>query len=469
MTRTEPRPFLPTSVLRLSAVYIVVFSVAVSVLLGLLYAYVARALDRQTDEVIEAELQGLAEQYSTGGLKGLTAIVEERARTGGRTGDLYLLADPELRPLAGNLALWPKPVRPSDRWIEFDVSVSHGAGFESHGVRAGLFTLPDGHRLLVGDDIRERERFKTLIGWTLLASIVIVIATGAVLGIGMNRRVLGRVDAISGTARQIVDGHFSERLARSGTGDEFDALARSLNEMLDRIEHLTAALRFVIDSTAHDLRSPLHRLRARIEASLDEDDPAAVRRTLDATLRDAEHVQRTLNSLLNIAQAQGGADATEFTPVDLDALAAEMAELYEPAAAERGIALAARRSGPAVVQGSRQLLAHAVANLIDNALKYSPAGGRVEIGAASHGSRIALIVADSGPGIRADDRDKALRRFVRLQGGSDEEEARAPGTGLGLSLVYAVARLHQAVLSLADNAPGLRVTLEFQAAATATA
>jgi signal transduction histidine kinase len=464
LKRPAAQAFLPTSVLRLSAVYIVVFSIAVSLLLGLLYGYVARALDRQTDEVIEAELQGLAEQYSTRGLDGLTAVIEERARTGGRTGDLYLLADPDLRPLAGNLALWPKPVQPSDRWIEFDVSVSHGTGFESHRVRAGLFTLPDGHRLLVGDDIRERERFKRLIGWTLLASIVIVIATGAVLGIGMNRRVLGRVDAISGTARRIVDGHFSERLARSGTGDEFDALARSLNQMLDQIEHLTAALRFVIDSTAHDLRSPLHRLRARIEASLDDDDPAAARRTLEATLRDAEHLQRTLNSLLNIAQAQGGGDATEFAPVDLDALAAEMAELYEPAASDRGIVLAARRSGPAVVQGSRQLLAHAVANLIDNALKYTPGGGRVEIGAACRGDRVALIVADTGPGIPADDRDKALLRFVRLQDRSPEDEARAPGTGLGLSLVYAVARLHQAGLSLADNAPGLRVTLEFQAA-----
>jgi signal transduction histidine kinase len=459
MSRLDKPPFLPTSVLRLSAVYIVVFSVVVSLVLGLLYAYVARALDRQTDEVIEAELQGLAEQYSVRGLDGLASLIEERIRTGGRTGDLYLLADPELRRVAGNLALWPKPVRPTDRWIEFDVSVRRGAQFESHRVRAGLFTLAGGYRLLVGDDIREREDFKRLIGWTLLASIVIVIAIGALLGMGMNRRVLGRVNEISDTARRIVDGHFSDRLARTGGGDEFDALARSLNEMLDRIEHLTEALRFVIDSTAHDLRSPLNRLRARIEASLRDNDPLVARRTLEATLRDAQHVHRTLNSLLNIAQAQGG-DAAEFTPVDLDALAAEMAELYEPAAAEQDVVLTAGRSAPAVVQGSRQLLAHAVANLIDNALKYTPAGGRVEIGAARRDDRVELTVADSGPGIAADDRDKALQRFVRLN-----DETRATGVGLGLSLVYAVARLHHAGLALADNEPGLRVTLAFQAAA----
>jgi len=458
MSGTTKPPVLQTSVLRLSLVYVIVFSLATSLLLGLLYAYVASALDRETDDVIAAEMQGLAEQYSERGLNGLASVIEERARTAGRQGDLYLLADPTLARLAGNLPVWPEKQLSTGRWIEFEVSVASASGFEPHGVRAGLYTLPGGYHLLVGTDIREREAFKELIGWTLLASVLLVILLGALIGYWMNLRVLGRVHAISAAGREIIDGNFSRRLPRGRLGDEFDTLAANLNEMLDRIEYLTAALRFVIDSTAHDLRSPLSRMRVRIEAALASVESEAARRTLQETLRDAELVHRTLDSLLRIAQAQGGAGATELAPLDLGDLAAEIAELYEPVATDRQTVLRVVRAGPAVIHGSRQLLAHAVANLVDNALKFTPAGGSIELRVGRSGERVQLVVADTGPGIPAADRELVLQRFVRLA-----DSSTAPGIGLGLSLVSAVVRLHRATLSLMDNEPGLKVVIEFPA------
>jgi signal transduction histidine kinase len=440
----------------MSVAYILVFSLATSVLVGLLYAYAVRALDRETDDVIAAELQGLAEQYQAGGLDALAAVIGERALSGGSSGDVYLLADPGLRPVAGNIAAWPAQGTAAEPWFEFDVSVMRGAAFQTRTVRAGVFTLSGGYRLLVGTDIHERETFKSRIGWTLLASLLMVIAVGALLGSWMNRHVLDRVNAISAVGREIVEGDFSQRLPRSGSGDEFDSLAANLNEMLDRVEQLTAALGFVIDSTAHDLRAPLNRMRSRIESGLRGTDGGAGRGALEDALKDAEALEQTLAALLRIAQAQGGTASAEIAPLDLGELAGEVVELYEPVAQQRGLELRIAKCVAAPLRGSRQLLAHALANLIDNALKFTPAGGRVEVEVRRDEAGLQLVVADNGPGIPAADRERALERCVRLSGSERE-----PGSGLGLSLVAAVARMHHARLGLEDNAPGLRVVMRF--------
>jgi signal transduction histidine kinase len=319
-----------------------------------------------------------------------------------------------------------------------------------------VFRLPGGYRLLVGTDIHEREAFKSRIGWTLLVSLLLVIAVGALLGAWMSRRLLQRVEAISAAGRAIVEGNFGQRLPLSGSGDELDALSANLNDMLDRVEQLTAALRFVIDSTAHDLRGPLNRMHTRIESGLRSADSAARREALEDSLKEAEALEGTLAALLRIAQAQGGAASAEIAPLDLGLLAAEVVELYEPVASERGIELRTSSCERATLRGSRQLLAHALANLVDNALKFTPAGGRVDIQVLSDGGGLQLVVADSGPGITAVDRKRALERFVRLAGSDG-----TPGSGLGLSLVAAVARMHHASLELCDNHPGLRVVLRF--------
>jgi signal transduction histidine kinase len=450
------RRLLPTYGLRLSLLYVLVFALTTSLLVGLLYVYAVRALDRATDEVIEAELQGLAEQYGTGGLGALKSLISERVQAGSSSGDVYLLVGPDLAPVAGNIAAWPGHGSTADRWFEFEVSVAVGTRFEPRKVRAGVFKLVGGYRLLVGTQIHEREEFKSRIGWTLLISLAMVIAVSALLGAWMNRHVLRRVDAISAAGREIVEGNLSRRLPRSGSGDEFDGLAGNLNEMLDRVEQLTQALRFVIDSTAHDLRGPLNRMRSRLDFALRAAGTEAGRQALEENLRDAEALEQTLAALLRIAQAQGGAAAAEIAPLDLGRLAAEVVELYEPVAAERAIALRSTACADADVRGSRQLLAHALANLIDNALKFTPAGGRVDVRVERVADGLCLVVSDSGPGIAAADRDRALERGVRLAG-----SGQAPGSGLGLSLVEAVARMHHAKLVLEDNGPGLRVSLHF--------
>jgi len=454
--RAARHRFLPGYALRLSAVYVLLFSLATGALVGLVYAYAVGALDRETDEVIEAELQGLAEQYRAGGLATLAAVINERAQTGANSGNVYLLVDPDLVPVAGNIAAWPEQGRLAERWFEFDVSVARGAGFVSRAVRAGMFRLSGGYRLLVGTDIDEREAFKARIGWTLLVSLVLVIAVGALLGAWMSHRLLKRVDAISAAAHAIVEGNFVKRLPLSGSRDELDSLSANLNDMLDRVQQLTEALRFVVDSTAHDLRAPLNRMRSRLEAGLRSQDATVARDTLEEGLDDARELEDTLAALLRIAQAQGGAAASEFAPLDLGELATEVVELYEPVAAERGIELRVSSCEQPILRTSRQLLAHALANLVDNALKFTPAGGRVDVGVTRDASGLQLAVADSGPGIAEVDRERALGRGVRLDG-----TEHTPGSGLGLSLVAAVARMHRASLELGDNHPGLRVVLRF--------
>jgi signal transduction histidine kinase len=215
-------------------------------------------------------------------------------------------------------------------------------------------------------------------------------------------------------------------------------------------------LRFVIDSTAHDLRGPLNRMRARIESGLRGVEAGAGRQALEDALKDAEALESTLASLLRIAQAQGGAASAEIAPLDLGELATEVAGLYEPVAQDRGIELSVAHAEPAPVRGSRQLLAHALANLVDNAVKFTPPGGRVEVRVLRDEPGLRLIVADDGPGIPEAERGRALERFTRLAGSEH-----VPGSGLGLSLVAAVARMHHATLALEDNAPGLRVVLRF--------
>jgi signal transduction histidine kinase len=252
-------------------------------------------------------------------------------------------------------------------------------------------------------------------------------------------------------------GRLDRRVAMRGTGDEFDRLAATLNAMLDRIETLVSDLRTVTDSLAHDLRSPLGRLVRHLEAAADEHAPPEARRDrVGKALREAEGVLSTATALLDISRIEAGIGADQFTDVELGPLAAGVAELYEAAADERGVRLAARADAGLVVRGHDQLLAQALSNLVDNALKHAPPGSEITVSAAPDAGRPALTVADRGPGVPEADRARALGRFVRLDPGRG-----GSGAGLGLALVAAVARMHDAEIVLADNAPGLRAILRF--------
>jgi len=450
-----------TTTFRLSLTYLALFSAAAIVAIFYIYWNTTVLLSRQLNQTIDAELKGLAEQYRGGGLDQLVRIVAERSQTPGNS--LYLVADKEGTQLAGNLSAVSPQLWDSLGPVEFVYSRPAPGGVERRLAFANVFRLPGGYRLIVGRDIEDRRELSRLIRTTMLWGLGVMAIVGIGGGYWVSRRLLARIDNLSATTRTIMEGDLAGRLPVSGSGDELDRLAQSLNLMLARIEQLMAGLREVSDNIAHDLKTPLNRLRNRVEEALREPyDEAANRETLERTIEEADGLIKTFNALLSIARLEAGAGGENREKLDLAALVSDVAELYEPVAEERGIALKAEASTPIAIHGDRQLLGQAITNLIDNALKYgapTAEGGNgwapeVGVRAETHDGEAEIIVTDRGPGVPAAERERVLARFVRLEASRSE-----PGSGLGLSLVAAVARLHGGSLRLEDNEPGLRVVL----------
>jgi signal transduction histidine kinase len=337
--------------------------------------------------------------------------------------------------------------------IEFEIDASEAGGVVAHPVRAQMFRLPGGRRLLVGTDILERRRLAWRLRNAMFWGVGSCVVLATLFGVFYSRRVRRRVAGIATTCATIMDGDLAQRLPVERTQDEFDELATAVNHMLDRIQHQTDMLQTTFDSAAHDLRAPLYRARVRIEESLQyEELNTPARETLEATVAELDRVQRTLGTLLQIARADGRGRSVEAEDVDLAALAREIVELYQPEAGDRQILLEYEGNAAAPMRGNRQLLAQALVNLIENALKYVPSGGRVYAQVTERGENWALAVCDNGPGIPADDRQRILQPFVRLERDRDQT-----GSGLGLSLVAAVTRLHGGTIELDDHHPGLIV------------
>jgi signal transduction histidine kinase len=461
-----PRPNLfRTTAFRLTLLYVALFTASVAAILGFIYWSTVEVIDRQTTATIEAEIKGLAEQYKEHGLAGLVEVIRDRAGEGASHDSVYLLADPLLGPLAGNLTAWPPSATAPSEWVSLGLIRRDGAGPVRHEVRARTFQLAGGYRLLVGRDMHEKAKFRGIVIETLAWSLAGTLALGLLGGVFLSRRMLARVDGVTQTARQIMQGDLSQRISERGSGDEFDRLAESLNAMFEQIERLMSGMRLATDSLAHDLRGPLTRLRGRIELALIQPpESARDRQALADVLSQADSALAMFDSLLKIAAAESGVAATELKPLDLAVLARDAAELYEPVVEERGIAIDVAMADVPLINAQRELLSQAVANLLDNAVKHTPAGGRIAVRVAAVGREVVLTIADTGPGIPQPDQERVLERFVRL-----EECRHSPGAGLGLSLVAAVAKLHGATLRLGDNAPGLEVELRFPAAGHDTA
>jgi signal transduction histidine kinase len=463
----EIRRLVKTHAFRLASLYFAVFAVSVLGVLLSVYWMSADFVERQTQATLDAEIAGLAEQYAQRGLSGLVQIVA--ARSAGDRGDgvLYLVTNADGHPLAGNITGWPEgtPVAPGP--VSFRVAMKDGGASQTHPAQGALIVIPDGYRLLVARDISDaalyRERIKMTLVWSGLVALVAGLIGGAVL----SRNLLRRVEQVNRTAERVIRGNLADRVPLKGTRDEFDQLAANLNNMLDQIERLMAGMREVSDNIAHDLRTPLARLRARLELSLiaNQNTPGqntngpedgAQTEAVRAAIDEADRLLATFNALLNIAEAESGARRNQAEPLDLAQTARTAAELYEPVAEEKGCALRLDVEPGIMIRGDRHLLSQAVANLLDNALKYG--GGEVRLSAHQQDGRAALEVSDTGPGIPEDEREAVFDRFVRL-----EPSRSTPGNGLGLSLVRAVARLHNGTVALADNHPGLKVRLEFAA------
>jgi signal transduction histidine kinase len=451
---------LRTSTFRLTLVYLGLFVGSALALLAFVYFSSVRFMERQTLETIGAEMAGLLDRYDERGLAGLRAAVERRALDAQDLSSVYLLVDAAGRQLAGSIAAFQGPLpEPGGyrravlaEWTEDGRRTDRPFIIVRHDL---LF----GGALIVGRDIADKLHVQRQLLTTIGIGGGLMVLLGVAGGVVMSRWMLGRLDRVNRATRQIMAGDLGRRIEARGSGDEFDELARNLNAMLERIERLLAGMRQVSDNVAHDLRTPLNRLRSRLEVALmGRPDEAEARELLEQTLRDADAMIATFNALLSIARIEAGTPQSEWEAVDLATLAGDVHELYEPLAAERSIALRLEAPAPVRVEGNRQLLAQALANIVDNAIKYAPEGGHVAI-RASDGAAPALSVMDDGPGIPPEQRERALERFVRL-----DAERSTPGNGLGLSLVNAVARLHEARLELSDNRPGLRVTLRFRGA-----
>lgn len=447
-------PLLQSSASRLAALYVLSVLLSIGALLGSVYLITQRAMESQVDLVIQTEIDALRDQYETGGLEGLTQMLKRSVNNWGRTGAVYLLADPDGIPVAGNLSSWPDETPDAGRWLEFVIDAQERGTPVDHPVRARVFNL-GAYRLLVGTDVTERQRFVRRMRTAGLWGFGLSTLLAAAIGWWYTRRVAARVRAVALTCEGIISGDLARRLPQGSSHDEFDQLAQTVNHMLDRIEQQTLAVRTTFDSAAHDLRSPLHRIRVRVEGALQRPPgEGEIRETLAATLEDLERMQRTLGTLLQIAQADAGV-RTRFERIDLAVLVREMGDLFEPEARARGLAISVHAEEPAEITGNRQLVALLIANLLENALKYGGTG-ELAMRISRAANQVVLEVSDQGPGIPAEQRAEMLLPFRRL-----ERDEGKPGSGLGLSLVAAVARMSGATLQLDDNRPGLIVRCEF--------
>jgi len=448
-----PRGALPplarSAALRLALLFAALFAAAVAAFAAVMWWGTAGALDRQTDAAIRADAASLGARAAEHGALSLVPAIDERMDLDFENLNVYLLRAADGRILAGNLPAWPEAM-PREAGLH-SIPLRRDGGDWRTEARVAYLALADGAELLVGRDIAEKLRLRGVLAEGLGFSAAVAL-TIAVLGAALLRRAVeARLAPAASTAEAIAGGDLTRRVPLSGRGDEFDQLGAIMNTMLDRIGTLMEGVRGVSDSLAHDLRTPLARARARLEEALASagDDPAALRGAVERGIADLDSIIRIFHALLRIAEAEAGARRAAFRPLDLAEVAADAAEFYGAAAEAKGQRILLSLPGTLPLTGDRDLLLQAIANLLDNAVKFAPEGGSISLSAEASGGVVELRVADGGPGLAAADRARAGERFFRA------DSARStPGSGLGLSLVRAVAHLHGGELLLDDALPG---------------
>lgn len=442
---------------RFAIVFGATFVAAALAFAAVLWWGTAGALDRQTDAAVRADAIALMERWRDGGPGAVNEAIEERLAADLENQTLYLLIGPDGRRVAGNLDRWPSAADNPGAWAYQNV-LREGGRAEA---RLHDLDLPGGYRLIVGRDIAAKLRLRTLLAEGLVWSLGVAVLF-ALGGAWLMRRTLEtRLGPVYATAEAIAGGDLAHRVPRAGRSDEFDRLAATMNNMLDQIDRLMSGVRGVSDAIAHDLRTPIARARAKLEDALETaPDEPALRAAVEQGIADLDNISRIFQALLRITEAEAGSRRAAFAPVDLVPLLEDAAEIYDVTAEAAGLTLETSLPEQLEVVGDRDLLLQAVANLLDNAIKFTPAGGVVRLaGRALGGHVVAISVADSGPGLNPEDRARAGERFFR----ADSSRA-TPGSGLGLSLVMAVAHLHEGTLTLDDaepgaTPPGLRATL----------
>lgn len=443
-------------------IYVTMFVISMLLVLAFVYWSTMTNMREQIDETIEAEVTGLAERFETSGLGGMRNLIAQRVRRDQPTSDsIYLFTDSRLRRITGNLNGWPKqPSDPGSGWIDFEL-IRDGA--ESRTARARVFELRGGYRLLVGRDIHTLEGIKTrllaMLGW----AAALILGLGVLGAFTMTRSMMRRIEAINNTSNAIVrSGDLSRRIPQRGSNDDLDQLTGNLNGMLYRIEDLMTGVRQVSDSIAHDLRTPLTRLRNRLElAKIGDGDEASQQQTIDRALEEVDDILNTFNALLRISRIETGDAKRDFKSLNVGEICTDVVELYEPVAEAKDISLhlESHYDTTAKISGDRNLIFQALANVVDNAIKFSEPESKVSISLLSENSRIVLSIADKGPGIPEESHERVFERFYR-----GDKSRGSEGNGLGLALVKAVCRVHDADVQLAALDPGLKVSITFDLA-----
>ncbi len=460
MLASAARPSLLRSAgLRLATVYALLFALSALALVFFLWWSTAGLIDRQTEAAIHADAQGLSEQFASGGMAALRSTIEDRVAENVDDDALYLLVNAQGNPVAGNLQHWPAAVTQVE--TPYDLRIER-AGLDETA-RVHRYDLPDGAHLLIGRDIETRVPLRGLVTSAVLWSMLLLVVLATAGALVMQRLFRRMIASVSSTATAVAQGDLSRRVRVTGSGDEFDRLAESINDMLDRITRLMDGVRQVSNSIAHDLRTPIARARARLEdAACSDLGPADLRAVVERAVVDLDGIAAIFSALLRIAEIEAGTRRSAFAPVDVRALLDDMTELYAAAAEEQGVTFdTSIPAGPLMLNGDRELIGQAVANLLDNAIKFSPPGGNIRLSATCNPLTMNIMVADNGPGIPAADRGRATERFFR-----GETARQSPGYGLGLALVDAVAQLHGGSLTLGDAEPGLQAVVALRAGST---
>ncbi len=457
-----------TTTVRLTALFIVIFVVFSIVLLAFISYQSSIQIQRQQTADIDREV---AQLMRVDQRQGIRAVAFAVARLSAQPGPgIYYLGDNSGIEIAGNVTDFPVDVLKNEGFHSFNYNrprpfdAESGEDDQAPGfavVRS--IVLQSGLRLIVGRDVVERRGFTAIIVQGFFVGVAGILLLSILAGVLTAQRVLARIDTISATSNKIMSGNLSERVPVTKRNDEFDALATSLNAMLDRIEQLMQGLKEVTDNVAHDLKTPLTRLRNKAKSALREgSDADTQRQALETTISESDKLIRTFNALLMIARAEAGAPSGAFADVDVSAVVADVAELYGPVAEEQGLTLETAVTEGIRLRANRELIGQALVNLVENALKYHEpvegTAGRIAVGVRAEGGRVLIEVGDNGPGIPEGDRQRVVERFVRL-----EESRTEPGSGLGLSLVAAVARLHRGEFRIEDNAPGVRAVIDLPA------
>ncbi|EFO30561.1 integral membrane sensor signal transduction histidine kinase [Roseibium sp. TrichSKD4] len=449
-----------TTAFKLALVYLAVFTALSAFMLIYISRNTNQLMLTQVTQTLDAEITGLPEEYARGGVRALVAAIDSRARR--PDASLYLLTDFAGNIIAGNIARMPRIVLEESsadvRRVEYARRNIDGEEIRREAL-IRTFDLRGGYRLLVGRDLGERRHFVHILEEARRVWIGAVVLMAVITWFFVNRRIMKRIDGISATSKTIMHGDLSRRLPVEGNNDEFDRLAVNLNDMLERIELLMRGMKDVTDNIAHDLKTPLTRLRGRVETALrDAGSEEAYREALEATLEDSENLIRIFDALLRIARIEAMTPEAGMDDVDLSDVVDKIAELYEPVVDDEGGTLTVATAPQLWVKGNSDLISQVLVNLIENAMKYGrndTGAVKIEVMAEKVADRIVLSVRDHGTGIPSDQRERVRGRFVRL-----EESRTEPGYGLGLSLVHAVAGLHGGQLTLHDAQPGLKASID---------